>query len=80
MFAISDRDRLETVVLLHLSRECNDPEIVRQLWKASNAELAVELHIADQDLPLDPIRVFGAIDSGPADELPYPDLMFDFRV
>jgi phosphoribosyl 1,2-cyclic phosphodiesterase len=80
VLAISDRDRLETVVLLHLSRECNDPEIVRQLWKEQDAELAVELHIADQDIPLDPIRVFGAIDSGPADQLPYPDLMSDFRI
>ena len=71
----TDRSRLDAIVLLHLSRECNDPAIVRQLWNEQDAELAERLHIADQNIPLDPIRVFKATDPGTPDLLPYPDLM-----
>ncbi len=72
--SMTDHDRIEAIVLLHLSRECNDPEIVRRLWGERGAELAARLHIADQDVPLDSIRVFESVDHGTAGLLPYPDL------
>ncbi|MDE0888017.1 MAG: MBL fold metallo-hydrolase [Phycisphaerales bacterium] len=72
--AMTDRSRLEAIVLLHLSRDCNDPGIVRRLWDERETELAERLHIADQDLPLDPIRIFEATDRGTAGLLPYPGL------
>lgn len=42
------------VVLLHLSRECNDADLVRDLWREHDATLARRTHIAEQDRPIGP--------------------------
>lgn len=46
---------LLAVVLLHLSRECNCPELVQSLWDRELPEIAERLHIAHASMPLGPI-------------------------
>lgn len=43
---------LGSVTLLHLSQECNDPTIVRELYEANAPELLDRLTITDQDRPI----------------------------
>jgi phosphoribosyl 1,2-cyclic phosphodiesterase len=47
----------EHVVLLHLSRDCNCPDLVRSLWKAALPELEPRLTIARPFDPIGPIRL-----------------------
>jgi phosphoribosyl 1,2-cyclic phosphodiesterase len=57
-----DADRpLSRVVLLHLSRECNCPHLLRSLWEREAPSLADRLSIAHQATPLGPIRVAVAL-------------------
>lgn len=44
----------ERVLLLHLSRECNDADLVRELWRRHDTTLADRTHIAEQDRPIGP--------------------------
>ena len=48
----------DRIVLLHLSRECNDPDLVRDLWDAHDATLARRTHVAEQDRPIGPFDLF----------------------
>jgi hypothetical protein len=45
------------VVLLHLSRECNAPEVVRGLWSRELPSLAPRLSIAAASAPTAVIRM-----------------------
>ena len=47
----------EHVVLLHLSRECNCPDLVRGLWRSALPELERRLTIARPFEPIGPIRL-----------------------
>ena len=47
------------IVLLHLSRECNSPELLAELWQDRSPELAPLLHITNQLQPTGPIAVRG---------------------
>ncbi len=48
---IADRSTLGHVVLIHLSRQCNCPELVSDLWRTKAPELYDCLTIADQHTP-----------------------------
>lgn len=52
------------VVLLHLSRDCNCPEHVRELWRERAAHLAPRLLITEQDAPAPWIELVPARDRG----------------
>lgn len=54
---IAGASSLQAVVLLHLSRECNDPELVRGLWRERAASLLPRLVVARQDEPADAVRI-----------------------
>ncbi len=54
----------EHVVLLHLSRECNCPELVRNLWRDALPSLEPRLTIARPFDPVGPIRL-GRDSDGP---------------
>lgn len=47
----------EHIVLLHLSRDCNCPDLVRGLWKTALPELEPRLTIARPFDPVGPIRL-----------------------
>jgi phosphoribosyl 1,2-cyclic phosphodiesterase len=47
----------EHVVLLHLSRECNCPDLVRRLWREALPSLESRLTIARPFEPIGPIRL-----------------------
>jgi phosphoribosyl 1,2-cyclic phosphodiesterase len=47
----------EHVVLLHLSRECNCPDLVRDLWRSALPALEPRLTIARPFEPIGPIRL-----------------------
>lgn len=55
--AIAWPDHPEHVVLLHLSRECNAPEVVRGLWSRELPSLAPRLSIAAAGAPTGVIRM-----------------------
>ncbi|HMN95439.1 MAG TPA: MBL fold metallo-hydrolase [Phycisphaerales bacterium] len=57
--AIARRSRLRAVTLLHLSRQCNDPSIVRSLVDAALPDLAPLVTIAHQHEPT-PLRALSA--------------------
>lgn len=42
------RGRLQRIMLLHLSRQCNDPQVIRSLWSARAPHLAGRLHLSSQ--------------------------------
>ena len=44
----------DRIVLLHLSRECNDIDLVRDLWHGHDPNLAGRTHVAEQDRPIGP--------------------------
>jgi phosphoribosyl 1,2-cyclic phosphodiesterase len=54
---VADAGSLQAVVLLHLSRECNDPALVHGLWRERAASLVPRLVIARQDEPAATVRV-----------------------
>jgi len=47
----------ERVVLLHLSRDCNCPKLVRALWEREEPDLAQRLEIARPFEPLEPLTI-----------------------
>lgn len=49
------------VVLLHLSRDCNDPALVRGLWERELPALAGRLTIAEPRTPTAPLRLRGGV-------------------
>ncbi len=49
--AAASPEGLDRVVLLHLSRECNCPGLVRELWRRRAPRLADRLLITEQDRP-----------------------------
>ncbi|MEY3022279.1 MAG: hypothetical protein RIS86_1477 [Planctomycetota bacterium] len=57
---IAARAAPERIVLLHLSRQCNDPALVRALWRTRLPHLADRLEIARHDAPVGPLSVLGA--------------------
>ncbi|MCH2142717.1 MAG: MBL fold metallo-hydrolase [Phycisphaerales bacterium] len=54
---IAIQSMLQHVVLLHLSRDCNCPLVVRERWNNIESAWARQVHIASQDEPLTPIRI-----------------------
>jgi phosphoribosyl 1,2-cyclic phosphodiesterase len=54
---IDERSRLAHVALLHLSRQCNDPELVRQLYAREAPHLVDRLTITSQRHPSPLLRV-----------------------
>ncbi|MFO0874632.1 MAG: MBL fold metallo-hydrolase [Phycisphaerales bacterium] len=54
---IDRRSRLQHVALLHLSRQCNDPGLVRSLWASKAPHLVGRLVLARQDVPTPMLRV-----------------------
>jgi phosphoribosyl 1,2-cyclic phosphodiesterase len=48
---------LGTVVLLHLSRQCNCPSIVERLWAGRAPALATRLVVSGQHAPTRPVDV-----------------------
>jgi len=56
--SLANRTTPDRVVLLHLSRECNDPDLVRDLWGAHDETLARRMHVAEQDRPIGPFDLF----------------------
>ncbi len=55
--ALTQHHPLSAVVLLHLSRDCNDPEIITRHWEENTPELASRMQISLQHAPLGPIQV-----------------------
>ena len=55
----------EHIVLLHLSRECNCPDLVRGLWRNALPALEPRLTIARPFEPIAPIRLGRAGPSRP---------------
>lgn len=51
VLGIASRSRLRHVVLLHLSRQCNDPAIIERLYTAKAPALAPRLVISSQFAP-----------------------------
>jgi phosphoribosyl 1,2-cyclic phosphodiesterase len=60
VLAIDRRSTLEHVVLLHLSRECNSPELVRHLWARRAPHLLNRLVITSAERPT-PLLEVGAV-------------------
>ena len=57
---IDSRSRLSHVALLHLSRECNDPELVRQLYRRQAPQLVERLTITHHRHPSAVLKVTAA--------------------
>ena len=57
VLAIADRGALRHVVLLHLSRQCNDSRLVRNLYAAAAPELLNRLTITSQHVPTPMLHV-----------------------
>ncbi len=55
--AITAADHPEHVVLLHLSRDCNHPELVERMWAKELPHLAPKLTIAQPFAPIGPLRM-----------------------
>jgi phosphoribosyl 1,2-cyclic phosphodiesterase len=72
VLALSPRGRLRHLVQLHLSRECNRPELARACGQAVLAELAPEatLHTAEQDVPGSTLPVGGPAPAPPRRRAP----------
>lgn len=51
----------ERVVLLHLSRDCNCPRLVRSLWEREAPDLAARLEIARPFEPMTPLTLQGGL-------------------
>ena len=51
----------QAIVLLHLSRECNCPEILENLWKVRSPGLSELLYITHQVEPIGPIAIAGTV-------------------
>jgi phosphoribosyl 1,2-cyclic phosphodiesterase len=54
---IADRSPLQHIALLHLSRQCNEPAIVRRLWHDHAAALAARLTLSSQHEPTAMLRI-----------------------
>ncbi|MFO0826627.1 MAG: MBL fold metallo-hydrolase [Phycisphaerales bacterium] len=48
---VANASELQAIVLLHLSRQCNCPELVRTLWQAKAAHLADRMVVSSQFAP-----------------------------
>ncbi len=69
--AIAKRAALQHVVLLHLSRQCNDPTLIREMYRAT-PELAARLTITSQGSPtgwMEIGRGSGQVTTPPAEHL-----------
>ena len=54
--ALHDADGCpDRVMLLHLSEQCNEPELVRMAWMRDAPDLAPRVHIADRRSPTEPM-------------------------
>jgi phosphoribosyl 1,2-cyclic phosphodiesterase len=54
---IAARSNLDHVVLIHLSRQCNCPEVVSRLWQQQAPDLHSRLTIADQHTPTELLQL-----------------------
>lgn len=57
ILAIERRSQLQTVTLLHLSRQCNDPRLVKALYAARAPHLLERLLLSSQDMVTPVVRV-----------------------
>lgn len=55
VIALADGRLPNAVLLLHLSRDCNHPELVERLWRGRAPHLHPRVRIAHHERPLDPI-------------------------
>lgn len=55
--AIATKSNLQHIALLHLSRQCNHPRIVQELYQRQAAELLAILTISAQDEPTPLLRI-----------------------
>lgn len=56
---LSRRHRPAAIVLLHLSKDCNHPDLVMDHWRSECPDLADRVHIAHATRPLGPIPLGG---------------------
>ena len=49
------------IVLLHLSRECNCPELLAEFWRSASPGLAELVHITNQVEAIGPIAIAGSL-------------------
>lgn len=61
---IDRRGRLQHVALLHLSRQCNDPALVRRLYAERAPHVLPRLVLSRQDVPTAVLRVAGRTAGG----------------
>lgn len=54
---IAEAGELQAIVLLHLSQQCNDPGLVRGLWRERAPHLDSRLVVATQDEPTPTLRI-----------------------
>ena len=54
---IADQSDLEHLVLLHLSRQCNDPSVIKQLYHARAPHLLSALTISNQFAPTPMLKI-----------------------
>jgi len=54
---IAEAGELQAIVLLHLSQQCNDPGLVRGLWRERAPHLDPRLVVATQDDPMPTLRI-----------------------
>ncbi len=57
--ACAEQSDLEHLVLLHLSRQCNDPHLVRQLYARRAPDLFGRLTLTSQRVPTPVLHVRG---------------------
>ena len=48
------------IVLLHLSRDCNHPDLLQRFWASRSPHLADRVHITNQTIPSERIEVRAA--------------------
>ena len=54
---VAERGSLQAIVLLHLSQQCNRPDLVADLWRREAPELAPLVVLAEQHRPTRTVHV-----------------------
>ena len=68
--AIAFPDEPAQVVLIHLSRECNHPEVVREVWRRTLPSLAPRVALARHAAPTEVFRMRGGVLEPALERLP----------
>ncbi len=56
---LAERREPDAIALLHLSRDCNHPDLVNELWRARAPHLHDRVHVAHAERPVGPIPLGG---------------------